>query len=138
MEEQPSVATPQSPQVKTRGGLLTFMLVIMLIGYGLGALLLLLGGTAMTALLGAMGGAGAAGLGGALFFVGVLAMVLGFVVTIFIFKWKKWAVYVVLVLAVLSVIYSQMQGFSFGGLIGQLIIPGLFAFSVWKKWQFFE
>ncbi len=138
MEEQPSVAAPQAPQTKKRGGLLTFILVLMLIGYGLGALIFLLGGTALTALFGALGGAGAAGLTGSLFFVGLLAMVLGFIVTIFVFLWKKWAVYVVLVLAALSIILTQMNGFSFGGFIVQAIIPGLFAFLVWKKWQFFE
>lgn len=138
MEEQQSVAAPQAPQQKKRGGLLTFILVLMLIGYGLGALMFLLGGTALTALFGALGGAGAAGLTGSLFFVGLLAMVLGFIVTIFVFKWKKWAVYVVLVLAALSIIYSQMNGFSLNGFIGQAIIPGLFAFLVWKKWEFFE
>jgi hypothetical protein len=138
MEETQPVAVPQAPQQKKRGGLLTFILVLMLIGYGLGALLFLLGGTVLTSLLAALGITGLAGITGSLFFVGLLAMILGFIVTIFVFLWKKWAVYVVLVLAALAVVFSQSGGFSFGGVIVQLILPGLFAYLVWKRWQFFE
>ena len=130
---------PQTPETKKkRGFLLSLFLVLFLFMYTIGILMVLLGGTALTALTGALGGSGAAGLTGTLFFVGLLVMVLGFVVTIFLFKWKKWAVYTMAVFFILGLLRSLLAGPTFGQFIGQAFIPALFGFSVWKKWQFFE
>ena len=135
MDEQPQVQ-PQTGG-KKRGFLLTLLLIFMLFVYGLAAMALLLGGGALTAMLEIfMPGLTIAGV--AMMLLGLVNLA-AFVVTIFVFMWKKWAAMTILALGiVVGLVLFVMSGFAFKSLISGLVGPGLFALLVYPKWKYFS
>ncbi|PIZ94957.1 MAG: hypothetical protein COX81_02245 [Candidatus Magasanikbacteria bacterium CG_4_10_14_0_2_um_filter_37_12] len=139
MEQQPTAdIQPTSTKNKKRGFLLTAWLVFMLFWYGLASLGLILGGGVLTALLEAF--MPAVAFAGWLFFVIMgLVNVIGFIFTIFIFMWKKWALYTVLGIGVaFGLVVFVFSGFAFKTLVSSLLSPAILALLTYPKLKFFN
>ena len=121
---------------KKRGFFLTIWLVFMLLGFLFSGILLLVGGSLITYLLKFM--MPNMEFAGWIAIAFALLQLVGFVLTIFIFAWRKWAVYIVLGVAGVMSLLSLIFGFSLQTIIGIILGPGLLAFFIFKKWQFFK
>ena len=122
---------------KKRGFLLTAWLVLMLLSYGLASLGLILGGGALTALLEAF--MPTIAFAGWIFVIMGLASVVGFVFTIFIFMWKKWALYTVLGIGLIfGLMMFVFSGFAFKTLVSGLLGPAILALLTYPKMKFFN
>ncbi len=129
--------TPASTEGKKRGFLLTVWLVFMLFGYGMASIGLLLGGGALTAMLETF--MPDIAFAGWLFVLMGFVNVIGFVLTIFIFMWKRWALYTVLGIGVVfGLVMFGLSGFVFKNLLTGLLGPAILALLAYPKLKFFE
>ena len=131
MDHTQTTPVPAAPK---RGFLLTTWLVLMLIGYGIGAFAGLLGGGIFATL------APATGTPWVMVAYGVLSLI-GFVATIFLFKWKQWAFWAVMGISALAVGYNIIDLFgdgTFGDVLGSLVSPALLGLFVYPKWKHFS